>query len=134
MSALTEEIKAALYAKLNVSGVTSLATDGVSYGEAKRANSYKALIFEKASNRPEFNFGFTLAYEDSLWNVKTFTKNLTEGEELINTAISTIGNSLTLATGTCLGVMRFQDLPELKQPLTDENVWMIGVQLRIWAE
>lgn len=134
MSVLSENIKAALYAKLNVSGVTSLATDGVFYGEATKNGNYKALIFEKVSNVPAYAFGFTLKVEDSLWNLKTFAENIREGEAIINAAVTALGQSLTLSSGRCLGVMRLADLPEIKQPLSDRNIFMVGVTVRIWAE
>lgn len=121
--------------------MTSLATDGVFYGEATESTNYKALIFDKVSNQPIWSFGLTLQAEESLWALKAFCDRdsntakspLGLGEEIINAAITAVGQTLTLTGGVCLGVMRWSDLPEVRQVVSDRNVWMTGVLLRIWV-
>lgn len=141
MSALSEQVRIALYGKVNVSGVTSLATGGIFHGEAKLSSSYPLVVIDKSSNVPSYTFGFTLALEDSLWLLKAYVDEscstskspLGLGEEIIAAAVTAIGQSLTLSAGTCYGVMRMGDLPILKEQISDRNVWMVGVMLRIWA-
>lgn len=141
MSALTEQIRDALYTKLNVSGVTNLATDGVWFGESEALSDYKTLIFEDVSNLYDYAFGFTETHQDSIWNLKAFVDKDSDnskspielGEDIITAAKTAVGQSLTLSGGTCLGVMVTNDLPKLKQPLSDRTVWMVGCQMRIWA-
>lgn len=142
MSALTEQIRDALYTKLNVSGVTDLATDGVWFGESESLNDYKTLIFEDVSNIYDYAFGFTETHQDSIWHLKAFVDKDSDnskspirlGEQIITAAKTAIGQTLALSTGTCLGVMVTNDLPKLKQPFSDRTVWMVGCQLRIWAD
>jgi len=141
MSVLSEKIRVALYGKLNVANVTNLATGGVFYGEAKLSSNYPLLIFEKASNLPSYTFGFTLSHEESLWMLKAFVDRdastskspIDLGEDILSFAVTEIGQSLSLSSGSCLGVMRMGDLPEIRQPLSDRNIWMTGVMLRIWS-
>ena len=135
---LDEQTKVALYTALNVSGVTTLATGGVFADEAPLTTTYPFLIIEKASNVPAYTFGFTEIMQEMFWHVKAYTEKGTTsaqrlGSSIIEAALTAIGQDLTLSAGTCLGVMYESDLPVLKEILSDRNIYMTGVRLRIWV-
>jgi hypothetical protein len=141
MSALTEQIRTALYSKLNVSSVTTPATGGVWYGKAKLSSAYPFVVFEKVSNFPHYTFQNTVIAEDSLWAIKVFidrdastTKSPTGlGEEILAAAKTAIGNALNISGADDWAVYWTQELPEIKQPISDRNVWMMGFLLRVVA-
>jgi hypothetical protein len=139
MSAISNEVEPALYAKLNVSGVTSLATGGVHNETTTAGLPY--VIFGRQANRTIETFGGVIA-EDDLWAIKAYADENSHATksprqlitEILIAAETAIGGSLTLGVGETWEVKREMDLmlpPEQKE--YDAPVFAGGIILRIVA-
>jgi len=130
-------IKTALFEKVNVSEVTDIATGGVYLDSAGLRTSYPFLIIEKVTAMPIPTFQTPSAIEESYWNLKAFAEAVADksaqeqGEEIIDVALDTLGDTLDLLVGTCMDVRWDADLPTLRQPVPNKIVYMTGVRLKI---
>src|SRR5687768_17445786 len=102
MSALSEKVRVALYNKLNVSGVTTLATGGVHHPIAPEPSDTHYLIFHRQASRDvNYTFGSNLLNEDDFWLIKAVTdedssttKEPAElAEDILEAAETAIGTS-----------------------------------------
>jgi hypothetical protein len=144
MSTLSEKVGKALYAKLNVSAVTNLATGGVFQDEAPESASFPYVLFTRFTPRDTFRtFGLTLAFEDDLWLVKALTDLDSStaysprelGQLILAECEAAIGSSLTLTGGSeTVGVYRERDIPSFREPQSDRRVWSQGFLLRVVAK
>ena len=142
MSLLSEQVRAALYGKMNVTGVTTLAT-GIYHGIAPDTATYPFITFSRsAPGAVERTFSSGAIIEDDLWMVKATTDAESAGtsspqskNEAILSAIETaIGGTLTLTSATALWVLRFSDIPELFEVVNDRKVWTNGMLLRVVSQ
>lgn len=143
MSVLSEKVRAALYAKLNVSNVTTLATGGVHHMIAPNGTARPYLIFNRQGSAPVVRaFCEKLIAEDDQWLIKAVTdedcSTTKEPQELafdiLNAAETALGNSLTLSGGSqTWSVERVSDIPEFFETTNDRVIFHAGFLLRVVA-
>src|SRR5213592_2555575 len=137
MSAISEKVRAALYAKLNVSGVTSLAT-GVYDSLAPDDAVLPYVIFQRQGPKPiVYGFGSaqpTLELEDDLWLIKAVTDEDSDtakapqklAEDILAACITALGTSATISGGTISAYYRFSDIPGYQEQLGDRQIFHRG--------
>ena len=146
MSAISEKVRVALYAKLNVSGVYTL-TGTVSSGVGKifesiapESISLPYLIFQRqASENVVYSFGPTLQLESDLWLIKAVTDEDSDttkepqalAQQILTAAETAIGSSLTLSGNTNVWCSRFADMPDYQEQLGDRTLFHRGFLLRV---
>jgi hypothetical protein len=147
MSAYSERVRKALYAKLNVAGVlssgTGLAT-AVYNAKAPEGATLPFLIFqEQAASPVEYNFGQGIADETSFWAVQGFadknssaTKSPQEvAETIAQNALTALGTTMTLTGGgTVTWLGRVNDITPLESQQGDRYVYQRGFLLRVSVE
>lgn len=143
MSALSEKVRVALYAKINVVGVTSLATGGIHHLIAPETASKPYVIFNRQSSSDVVRaFQNNLIAENDLWTIMAIadedcsaTKEPQQlNQDILNAAETAIGNSLSLSGGSeTWNVERVADIPEFIEVVNDRVVYHNGFLLRIWA-
>lgn len=143
MSSLSEKVRVALYSKINVSGVTSLATGGVYHLTAPVGAKLPYVTFNRQAPAPvTYSFGNTRIAENDLWLIKAVcdedsstTKEPQQlNEEILSAIETTVGNSLTLSGGSVTwNVERFADIPEYLETYNDRLIYHNGFLLRIWS-
>lgn len=146
MSTISEKVRVALYAKLNVSTVlssgTGLAT-GVHNAKAPETASLPYAIFAyQAPGSVLRVFGQTLALEDGLWLIKgvadedcsTTKEPQAVAAEIANACEAAIGTSLTLTGNTVALIERVQDIPPYVEKLSDRFIYHAGFLLRVAVE
>lgn len=142
MSDLSQKIRTALFVKLAVSNVTSLATGGVHYRVAPANTNRPFLVFDRQSpGLVNYNFGFTRTHEDDLWQIRAVTDEDSSvakspqslGEEILNAAITAIGLNLTLPDAVTWAVLRVRDIPNYTEKVSDRIVFHQGFLLRVVA-
>lgn len=117
MSSISHQVEPALYAKLNVSAVTNLATGGV-HNETTTAALPYVVFNRQAPGRPLRTFNANIVAEGDLWLIKAFadedshaTKSARELiSDILIAAETAIGSSLTLGSGRVLKVERNIDV------------------------
>ena len=139
MSAISEKIRVALYAKLNVSGVTSLATGGVFYHHAPNHATTPYLVFDRVApgtvKRPVLG---GLILEDDLWQIKAIvsegdstTKEPVElAQDILEACETAINESLTVSGNTVEYIKRVSDIPGFKELVNDRWIYHEGFNLR----
>lgn len=139
MSAISEEVRVALYDAMNVSAVTTLATGGIHHKVAPQDATDGALVvFQRISSIFTRTFGGR-DLENDIWMIKAIadedsdtTKEPQALCEEILTAIETaLGSTLTLATATNRDLFIEGDIPELVETIDDREVHQHGFTLRV---
>lgn len=145
MSAISEKVRAGLYAKLNVSGVTSLATGGAYDSLAPDDAALPYVIFQRQGPRPiVYSFGAaqpTLQVEDDLWAIKAVTDEDSDptkapqklAEDILAACITALGTSMTLSGQTVSAYYRFSDIPGYQEPFGDRQIFHRGFLWRVAA-
>lgn len=143
MSALSEKVRTALYAKMNVNGVTSLATGGVHHLIAPDGAAKPYVVFNRqAAADVTRAFSQTLIAENDLWLVKAIcdedcstTKEPQElAGDILEAVETAIGNSLTLSGGSEVwSIERVADIPEYLEVKGDRMIYYCGFLLRVWS-
>lgn len=143
MSVLSEKVRVALFSKLNVSAVTTLATGGVHHLIASESASKPYVIFNRQASADVVRaFQNNLIAENDVWTVMAIsdedcstTKEPQQlNQDILTAAETAIGNSLTLAGGSeTWNVERVADIPEFVEVVNDRVVYHNGFLLRIWA-
>jgi hypothetical protein len=140
MSAISKKNRVALYTKLNVSGVTTLATGGVYYKHAPNNQATPYVIFDRVApgrvKRPVLG-GQIL--EDDLWQIKAVvsegdstTKEPIElAEEILVACDAAIGESLTISGNTVEYCKRDIDIPGYAHIVSDRWIYYEGFNLRV---
>lgn len=143
MSAISEKVRVALYTKLNVSGVTSLATGGIFESIAPDNSALPYVIFQRQGPGPiVYAMGATSPtqqLEDDLWLIKAVTDEDSDttkepqklGEDILAACITALGTSMTLSGNTVTGYYRFSDIPPYQDPLNDRTIYHRGFLWRI---
>jgi len=143
MSAISEKVRVALYTKLNVSGVTTLATGGIFESIAPESASLPYVIFQRQAAEPVvYSFGINLQLESDLWAIRAVTDEDSNtakepqglGEEILAACQTAIGTSLTLTGNTNVWCARFQDIAPYQDPLNDRTIYHRGFLLRVATE
>jgi hypothetical protein len=140
MSVISEKVRVALYSKLNVSGVTSLATGGVHYQHAPNGSVTPYVVFSRVApgtvKRPVLG---GLILEDDLWQVKAVVREgdsttlepVQLAQDILEAAETAINETLTLTGHTVEFCKRVSDIPGLKEMVNDSWVYYEGFNLRI---
>lgn len=140
MSAISHQVEPALYAKLNVSGVTSLATGGV-HNETTTASLPYVIFNRQAAKEPVRTYG-GIALEDDIWLIKAFADENSHAtksarrliSEILIAAETAIGSSLTLGSGATLKVERLADVViGAQERESDKPVFGGGFMLTVMA-
>lgn len=143
MSQLSEKVRVALYGKMNVSGVTTLATGGVHHIIAPENINKPYVVFNRQSAGDVVRaFCQTLIAENDLWLIKAIsdedastTKEPQQlNADILNAVETAIGTSLTLSGGSEVwSVERVSDIPEYIDYRGDRAIYYSGFLLRVWA-
>jgi len=143
MSVLSEKVRVALFSKMNVSGVTSLATGGVHHQLAPETASMPYVVFNRqAADLVVRAFKQTLIAESDIWLIKAISDENSSttkepqqlNEDILNAVETAIGNSLTLSGGSEVwSVERVQDIPEFIEIRGDRAIYYNGFLLRVWS-
>lgn len=140
MSVISEKVRVALFTKLNVSGVTSLATGGVHYQHAPNNTSTPYVIFDRVApgiiKRPVLG---SLVLEDDLWQIKAVvregdstTKEPVElAQDILEACETAINETLTVTGNTVEFCKRVSDIPGYKELVNDNWVYHEGFNLRV---
>lgn len=140
MASIREQVRTALFGKLNVSGVTTNATGGIYNQIAPETASTPFVVFSlQAPGEVQRALGGGLQLQDDLWMVKAITSEADSSSyspqelaDLILTAAETaIGTTLTLSSNTVRWCARFADIPPLVENVNDRLVWQHGFLLRV---
>jgi hypothetical protein len=148
MSAVSEKVRKALYAKSNVSAVVGSGKLTAIYdSKAPEDATLPYGIFQRqAPGTPTYGFGTTAAptkhLESDLWLFKVLadedsstTKEPQEfAEDMAETWKTTLGNTLTLSGNTVRWMVWFADMPQLEEQQGDRYIYHRGFQLRIGVE
>lgn len=149
MSAISEKVRIALYAKLNVSGVYTL-TGTVSSGVGKIFESIAPdntelpyVIFQRQAPEPlVYSMGAsapTQQLESDVWLIKAVTDEDSDttkgpqklGEDISAACITALGTSMTISGNTVTGYYKLQDIPPYQDPLNDRTIFHRGFLWRI---
>jgi len=143
MSSLSEKVRVALFAKLNVSDVKALAVGGIHHLNAPEGTAMPYITFRRqAPGMLTYAFSNTRIAETDLWLIKAVcdedsstTKEPQQlNEEILALAENKIGNSLTLSGGSVTwNVSRESDIPEYIEMANDRVIYHNGFLLRVWT-
>lgn len=147
MSAYSERVRKALYAKLNVAGVlssgTGLAT-AVYNAKAPTSAALPYLVFQEQAAAPVvYVMGQSIADETSFWVIQGFadknsssTKSPQEVAEMIaQNALTALGTTMTLTGGgTVTWMGRVQDVGPIESQQADRYVYQRGFLFRVSVE
>lgn len=142
MSDLSEKVRAALYAKMNVVSVvgTGLAT-AIYYGKAPESAAYPFIEFQRVPGIVDYAFRDTRIGERDRWFIRCFADEDSStskapaklNEDILQACATAIGNSLSLSGATAYRVTRIADIPEVIETVNDRQVTMNGFQLEIYT-
>jgi hypothetical protein len=150
MSAISALVRPALYLKLNVTDVTSLATGGVHYRVApsKTVNgsrivsvNFPLVVFDRIPGSVDYAFAGNIVGERDLWMIRAHvdedsdaTKSPAElAEEILAACETAIGGTLDIPGKTVSCARRRGDIPLLTDDQSDRQVWMEGFYLDVYA-
>jgi hypothetical protein len=139
MSAISEEVRTALYTALNVSGVTTLATGGIHYKVAPQGTTGAIVVFDRLSSLAEYTFGVTLNMENDLWIVKAYAdedSDVTKSppslcQDILTAVEAALPATLTLASKTNRACVREGDISLPPETVNDREVFAEGFLLRV---
>ncbi len=143
MSAISEKVRKALFAKMNVSAVvgTGKAT-AIYYNVAPVEAGYPFIVFNRVPGNVDRAFQETLIGERDRWFIKCLSdREASEtlspqelNETILSLAENAIGKTLTITFGTVHRCVRVADIPELFENVNDRQIWTNGFQLEVYAE
>lgn len=143
MSQLSEKVRVALYGKMNVTNVTTLATGGIHHLIAPENATRPLIVFNRQSaNDTVRAFCQSLIAENDIWLIKAVSdedSSTTKEPQQLNADIlaaveTAIGNSLTLTGGSEVwSIERVSDIPEYIDYQSDRAVYYSGFLLRVWS-
>lgn len=147
MSAISEKVRKAIFAKANVSAVVGSGKLTAIYeSKAPEDATLPYGIFQRQGPGPvTYGFGTSTAptthLENDLWLFKVLadedsstTKEPQEfASDMADTWKSTLGNTLTLTGATVRWMAWFADMPPYEEQVTDRQVYHRGFLMRIAA-
>ena len=142
MSAISEKVRTALYAKLNVSGVTTLATGGIHFMHAKDGTALPYVVFSRIPAAVDYAFGETLIGERDLWLIKAVCDKESSttlsppslAEDILTACETAIGTSLTLSGNTSQRVKRNGEIPNFIELSGDRAIYHHGFYLDVYVD
>jgi hypothetical protein len=142
MSAKSEKVRTALFGKLNVSAVTSLAKGGVHWGIApETVDTINFVTFSRVPVSRDFALGNNLVGERDQWMIKaivdedavTNKEPSQHAEEILTAAETAIGGALTISGGEVHMARRVRDIPAYREDLNDRHIWHHGFILETYT-
>lgn len=145
MSAISEEVRAALYGKLNVAAVTDMATRGVHFMIAPSNQTTKVeppyVIFSRVPVEVHYALANNLTGERDLWLIKAVTDEDSStstsapqlAEDILTACETAIGTSLDLDSYTTSRVRRVNEIPNYMEKVSDRMVFHHGFHLEVFA-
>lgn len=143
MSVLSEKVRVALFAEMNVSAVKTLATGGVWHLTAPPGTPRPYVVFNRQASAPVVRaFNNTDIVENDLWLIKAISDEDSSqtmepqalNAEILNAIETAIGNELTLTGGgEVWNVERQNDMPEFTETANDRLLYHSGFMLRVWS-
>ncbi|TXH45710.1 MAG: DUF3168 domain-containing protein [Desulfurellales bacterium] len=143
MASIAEQVRIALYGKLNVAGVTTYVSTRIFNLVPATSPAYPFIVFQRqAPGNVDYTLSGATAVEDDLWLIKAITTeddnssySPQELADLILSACQTaIGTTMTLSANTVVWCRRFADIPPFVEATTDRLVYTHGFLLRVAAE
>jgi hypothetical protein len=142
VSAISEKVRTALFAKMNVTAVTSLATGGVHFVQAKEGTAIPYVVFTRLPVDVHYALANNLVGERDVWLIKALAdkdshslKSAPSLAEDILTAIETaIGTTLTLTGNTVRRVRRVREIPNYTEKVTDRIIYHHGFHLEVFTD
>lgn len=144
MSTFSENVRSALYTKLNVSGVTSIfATGGVHYKVAPpdATQPYRLVIFDRVPGTVDYALGNNLVGERDLWLIKAITEQDSStayeppflAYQILAACETAIGGTLSPSSGTVSIARRRSDMPPFIKDQGDRQIWHLGFYLDVYV-
>lgn len=143
MSVLSEKVRVALFAKMNVSAVKTLATGGVWHLTAPPGTPRPFVIFNRMASAPVVRaFNNTHIVENDIYLIKAVSDEDSSqtlepqalNAEILNAVESVLGNELTLTGGGVVyNIERENDIPEFTELSNDRLFYHSGFMLRVWS-
>lgn len=142
MARIPEQVRKALYGKLNVAGVTTYVTTRIYADQAPETATYPFIVIARGvTGNLAYTLGNTVTLEDDLWTIAAYTTedDLTTaspaelGMTIIGACSTAIGTALTLSAGTAAYCAPFAYMPPLVTNVGDRVVWKHGLIVRVGA-
>lgn len=143
MSSISEKVRIALFAKLNVSGVTTLATGGIYHKKAPESANMPFVVFHRQTQKDVlYALGGNAVGEWDWWLIKALMDEDSSqtkepealAEEILTACETAIGNSLTLSGNTVRLVRRKMDIPDYIERLGDRDIHHHGFYLEVFTD
>jgi hypothetical protein len=142
MSAISEKVRQAIFAKLNVSAVVgSGKASGVHWKIAPEDAEYPFIVFDRAPLTVEKGLNSPNQGERDRWWIKCLadedastTKEPSElCEDILEAAETAIGTTLTITGQTVSWVQRVADIPPGIDEFNDRTIFQHGFQLETFV-
>lgn len=143
MSVISEKVRAALYAKLNVSSVLTGGTGlarAVYYQHAPDGAQTPYVVFNRVASArvKRATFGNSVL-EDDLWDIKAIVEAANSStlgpielaQDILEDCEAAINESLTVTGNTVEYVKREADNPGFRELVNDRYIYHEGFQLRV---
>jgi hypothetical protein len=140
MSQISLNIGEAIFSKLNVDAVKSLATGGIFQDETPESVSFPVLLFQRfISQEVVYSAGGSLAYESDEWLIKALTDTAAAGQysygvlgaKILAAAENAINESLNPLGVNCLLARRVREMPPQKEQFKGKNIYHQGFILKV---
>jgi hypothetical protein len=143
MSVVSEKVRVALFEKMNVSGVTSLAKGGVWHLTAPAGTARPFVVFNRMASAPVVRaFDNTSIAENDVYLIKAVSDEDSSqtmepqalNAEILNAVEQALGHDLTLSGGSVVyNIERENDIPEFTELSNDRLFYHSGFMLRVWS-
>lgn len=143
MSAISELTRQAIFTKLNVSGVTTLATGGVYYKAIPAGTTGPCVVFSRIPGSVDYALANNLMGERDGWMIQAVVDDDDDGgsgleppqlaEQILAQCEIAIGGTLTIAGHTVSIARRRNDLPPITNDQSDRLKWIHGYLLDVYA-
>lgn len=142
MSAISEKVRTALYAAMNVSNVTTLATGGIHFMVAKDQTALPYIVFSRVPASVDYAFANNLIGERDLWLIKALTDKESSttlspqslAEDILTAAETAIGTTLTLSGNTVQRCRRVSEIPNFIETVGDRPIYHHGFYLDVYTD
>ena len=140
MSVISEKVRVALFNKLNVSGVTTLATGGVHHLHAPNTAVTPYVVFQRVAPGlvTRVVFGSQIL-ENDLWQIKAIVREgdsttlepVQLAQQILAACETAINDELSITGNAVKFVKRVSDIPGFRELVNDSWVYHEGYNLRV---
>jgi len=142
MSAISEKIRTALYAALNVSNVTTLATGGIHFMTVKDGTAMPYLVLTRIPAEVDYALANNLIGERDLWLIKAVVDKDSSttlsppslAEDILTAAETAIGTTLSISGNTTQRVRRTGEIPNFIEQAGDRAIYHHGFYLDVYTD